>query len=65
MLRKVLVFALTSGLAAKLAHHFLQTEGERAKSRKKRQEKAELHRWEDEGGTVIEPRLPQTAETAR
>lgn len=60
MLRKVLWFAVTSGLAAKLYRSYNE---QRARTRVTTTEANPLKRWENEGGATITPATP-TATTA-
>lgn len=58
MLKRIVLVALTSGLAAHAVKTFLQGAEQRYKQRHRTQVKAELHRWENEGGNVVSPAMP-------
>lgn len=55
MLRKVLWFAVTSGLAAKLYRGFNE---QRARKRGMTVEPSPIKRWENEGGATVTPSTP-------
>ena len=58
MLKRIVLVALTSGLAAYAVKSFLQGAERRHKQHRRSQAKSELHRWEDEGGNVVSPSMP-------
>jgi hypothetical protein len=58
MFKRIMLVALTSGLAAHAVKTFLQNADRRHKERHRSQAKAELHRWENEGGNVVQPAMP-------
>jgi hypothetical protein len=56
MLRKLLVFAVTSGLAAKAFNHWRGQRPLRASRRDGRIDRDAVQRWDDEGGATSTPR---------
>lgn len=58
MLKRLVLVALTSGLAAHVVKTFLQGAEQRYRQRHRSQAKGELNRWENEGGQVISPAMP-------
>lgn len=50
MIKKLLMVAVTTGLVAKGVQMLFQRADERAHAEKKKERKAEAHRWENEGG---------------
>jgi len=58
MLRKLVMIAVVSGLAARGLGLLLRRAEDRAYLRHKREQKAEVHRWEDEGGLVPDAVAP-------
>jgi len=55
MLRKLMVFAVTSGLAAKALQHWRAQRLQRA-ARRSGVERDAVQRWDDEGGAAAMPR---------
>ncbi|MES2887776.1 MAG: hypothetical protein V4739_07155 [Pseudomonadota bacterium] len=58
MLKRIVLVALTSGLAAHAVKTFLQGAERRYHQRHRSHVKGELNRWENEGGQVISPAMP-------
>ena len=58
MLKRIVFVALTSGLATHAVKTFLQGAERRYRQRHQAQVKAELNRWENEGGNVVTPAMP-------
>jgi hypothetical protein len=52
MWTKLIMFAVTSGLAAKALRLWMEREHERRLARERLQARQALQRWEDEGGTL-------------
>jgi hypothetical protein len=56
MLRKLMVFAVTSGLAAKALQHWRAQRLQRASRRGSGLDRDAVQRWDDEGGAAAAPR---------
>ena len=59
MLKRLLSFAVSSGLAAMALKMWIERENRRRTDRARREQAHEIQRWEDEGGN---PAAPVTAD---
>jgi hypothetical protein len=55
MLKKVLVFAVTSGLAARAAQAWLARRDQRRLQHRSGERAADQARWADDGGRIVPP----------
>lgn len=53
MIRKLLMVAVTTGLVAKGVQILFQRADQRAHAEKKKERKADIQRWENEGGPAV------------